>query len=81
MNGEPITIPTLSEPLRAVRNVIELKPGKKYLLLFFKQILTKGEMAGIQYALDAFGVQALVCCTEGDVEIVEAPAEREERHE
>lgn len=80
MNGEPITIPTLSEPLRAVRNVIELKPGKKYLLLF-KQILTKGEMAGIQYALDAFGVQALVCCTEGDVEIVEAPAEREEECE
>lgn len=72
--GERIDMPALPEPLQAVSNVIELKPGKKYFFLF-KRLLTKQEIAEIERRINDFGIQALVCGADADVEIIEAPEE------
>lgn len=58
--SEPMTpaIDALKEPLKAVSNVIELDPTKKYLFVF-KGNFTMNELAYVQHRLKSQGIESL----------------------
>jgi hypothetical protein len=68
----------LQETLKATSNVIELKPGHKYLLVFKGDGVSYRDLDTTQNRLAEMGISSLSVLLGGDVElsVVEVPVER-----
>jgi len=71
----------MSGPLKAVSNVIELKPGHKYLLVFKGAHLTARSLHEMSEALNGLGVKGISIALdmEDDLRVIEVPNEPEEQ--
>ena len=63
------------KPLQAVSNVIELKPGCKYLLLFQGDHVSQAQVAKLRNMLADMGISCLSVTidTTSDLQVVEVP--------
>lgn len=68
----------MNEPLHAASNVIELRPGHKYLLVFKDTNYTPDQLECVAHDLDRMGYQCFAIGIYGEsaeVQIIEVPDE------
>jgi hypothetical protein len=71
----------VNEPLKGVSNVIELKPGYKYLLVFKGPRLTAKSLHGVQEVLSELGIKgvSIALAMEDELQVIEVPEKERER--
>lgn len=74
----------MNEPLQSVSNVIELKPGHKYLLVFNHTHYGPDQLDYLAGQLYKMGYQCFCVATydnDGEIQVIEVPDEAKEQEE